>query len=95
MKALIVGGGIAGLTLCGLLQRRGFHPTLVERAPEFGDVGYVIVVWPSGSRILKGLGIYERLKEQGCAFTDYNISNYRGKVITATRLIPWWRNTAP
>ena len=83
MKVLIVGGGIAGLTLCGLLQQRGFQPTLVERAPEFGDVGYVIVVWPSGSRILKGLGLYERLQEGGCAFTSYNISNYRGKVINS------------
>ncbi len=83
MRTLIVGGGIAGLTLCGLLQQRGFDPTLVERAPEFGDVGYVIVVWPSGSRILKGLGLYERLQEQGCAFTSYNISNYRGKAINS------------
>ena len=83
MRVLIVGAGVAGLTLCGLLQQRGFQPTLVERAPEFGDVGYVIVVWPSGSRILKGLGLYERLQEQGCAFTSYNISNYRGKVINS------------
>lgn len=83
MRVLIVGGGVAGLTLCGLLERRGFQPTLIERAPEFGNVGYVIVVWPSGSRILKGLGLYERLREQGCAFTRYNISNYRGKVINS------------
>ena len=83
MRVLIVGGGVAGLTLCGLLEQRGFQPTLIERAPEFGNVGYVIVVWPSGSRILKGLGLYERLREQGCAFTRYNISNYRGKVINS------------
>lgn len=83
MKVLIVGGGVAGLTLCGLLERRGFQPVLVERAPEFGAVGYVIVVWPSGSRILKGLGLYERLGDMGCAFTDYNISNYRGKIINS------------
>lgn len=83
MRVLIVGAGVAGLTLCGLLEQRGFHPTLVERAPRFGDVGYVIVVWPSGSRILKGLGLYELLRERGCAFTDYNISNYKGKVINS------------
>jgi 2-polyprenyl-6-methoxyphenol hydroxylase-like FAD-dependent oxidoreductase len=83
MRVLIVGAGVAGLTLCGLLEQRGFRPTLVERAPRFGDVGYVIVVWPSGSRILKGLGLYELLRERGCAFTDYNISNYRGKVINS------------
>ncbi|MCY4263085.1 MAG: FAD-dependent monooxygenase [Candidatus Dadabacteria bacterium] len=83
MKILIVGGGIAGLTLCGLLEQRGFRPTLVERASGFGDVGYIIVVWPSGSRILKGLRLYELLKERGCAFSDYNISNYRGKIINS------------
>jgi len=81
MKVLIIGGGVAGLTLAGLLQRRGFAPRLVERAPAFGKVGYVIVIWPSGSRVLKGLGVYEKLLEEGCQFTNYYISNYKGKVI--------------
>ena len=53
MKVLIIGGGVAGLTLAGLLQRRGFAPRLVEKAPAFGKVGYVIVIWPSGSRVDK------------------------------------------
>ncbi len=88
MKILIVGAGIAGLTLCGLLEQRGFQPTLIERAPEFGDVGYVIVVWPSGSRILKGLGLYELLEDRGCAFTDYKISNYKGKFINSYTIDP-------
>ena len=65
MKILIIGGGVAGLTLAGLLQRRGFCPKVVERAPAFGKVGYVIVIWPSGSRVLKGLGVYEKLLEEG------------------------------
>ena len=56
MGILIVGGGIAGLTLCSLLEQRSFSPTIVERAHKYGNVGYVIVLWPSESRILKGLG---------------------------------------
>ena len=59
MKILIVGGGLAGLTLCALLEQRGFSPTLLERASKFGNIGYVVIIWPSGSRILKGLGVYE------------------------------------
>lgn len=81
MRVLIVGGGIAGLTLAGLLQQRGFKPTVVERAPEYGQVGYVIVIWPSGSRVLKGLGLYERLKSAGKAFTRYNVFDYKGNII--------------
>ena len=88
MKILIIGGGVAGLTLAGLLERRGFTPRLVERAPAFGKVGYVIVIWPSGSRVLKGLGAYEKLLEEGCQFTNYYISNYQGEVIKTYSIDP-------
>ena len=88
MRILIAGGGVAGLALCGLLERRGFSPLVVEKAPEFGSVGYVIVIWPSGSRILKGLGLYEKLEKIGCAFTSYNISNSRGEIINRYTIDP-------
>ncbi|MCK5392682.1 MAG: NAD(P)-binding protein, partial [Deltaproteobacteria bacterium] len=65
MRILVVGGGIAGLTFAALLQQRGFKPTVVERIPEYGTVGYVIVLWPSGCRILKGLGVYRNLLDVG------------------------------
>ena len=81
MKVLIIGAGVAGLTLGALLQQRGFSPKIVERAPAFGHVGYVIVIWPSGSRVLKGLGLYEQLEEVGCPFTKYNVFNYKGELI--------------
>ncbi len=88
MKILIIGGGVAGLTLAGLLQRRGFAPRVVEKAPAFGKVGYVIVIWPSGSRVLKGIGAYEKLLEEGCQFTNYYISNYKGEVIKTYTIDP-------
>ncbi|MEM7007519.1 MAG: NAD(P)/FAD-dependent oxidoreductase [Thermodesulfobacteriota bacterium] len=81
MRVLVVGGGIAGLTLTALLQQRGFKPTLVERIPEYGAVGYVIVLWPSGSRILKGLGVYRELLDVGLQFTTYNVSDKKGQMI--------------
>lgn len=88
MKILIAGGGVAGLTLCGLLERRGFSPVLAERAPGFASVGYVIVVWPSGSRILKGLGLYEKLRDAGRCFRSYNISNSAGEIINRCSVDP-------
>lgn len=81
MRILIVGGGISGLTLAGLLQQRGFRPTLVERIPEYGDVGYIIVLWPSGSRILKGLGLYRDLLDAGHTFSRYNVWNDQGEML--------------
>ncbi|MCH7950207.1 MAG: FAD-dependent monooxygenase [Candidatus Dadabacteria bacterium] len=81
MRILVVGGGIAGLTLTGLLQQRGFKPTLVEQIPEYGTIGYVIVLWPSGSRILKGLGVYRSLLDVGLQCTTYNVSDEQGQML--------------
>ncbi len=81
MRVLIVGGGISGLTLAGLLQQRGFRPTVAERAPEYGSVGYIIVLWPSGSRILKGLGLYRKLLDTGLPFSRYNVWNEKGEML--------------
>ena len=81
LRVLIVGGGIAGLTCAALLEQRGFKPIVVERIPEYGSVGYVIVLWPSGSRILKGLGVYKDLLDVGLQFTTYNVSDQKGQMI--------------
>lgn len=39
MRAIVIGGGIAGLASALALTRRGWHVEVLERAPEFGEVG--------------------------------------------------------
>jgi 2-polyprenyl-6-methoxyphenol hydroxylase-like FAD-dependent oxidoreductase len=41
-KALISGGGIAGLTLGILLKEKGWEPTIIEREPAMRTEGFVI-----------------------------------------------------
>jgi 2-polyprenyl-6-methoxyphenol hydroxylase-like FAD-dependent oxidoreductase len=55
-RILIVGGGIAGLTLATALQRRGFAPELVERRPTWDAIaiGAGIGVQPNGMRVMHG-----------------------------------------
>jgi 2-polyprenyl-6-methoxyphenol hydroxylase-like FAD-dependent oxidoreductase len=48
VNALIVGAGIAGLTLALCLRRHGHEPWLVEQAPELRDAGYMIDFFGSG-----------------------------------------------
>jgi 2-polyprenyl-6-methoxyphenol hydroxylase-like FAD-dependent oxidoreductase len=44
MRVLVVGAGIAGLTLAALLERRGLQPVIIEKQPQetFNKSGYMI-----------------------------------------------------
>ena len=48
MKAVIVGGGIGGLASAVALARRGWQVEVLERAPEFTEVGAGLSVWANG-----------------------------------------------
>ncbi|WP_433664283.1 FAD-dependent oxidoreductase [Nocardia sp. CA-128927] len=54
-RVLVVGGGIAGLTLAAALRCNGIEPTVVERVARYGDVGYVITLWPMGRLVIEHL----------------------------------------
>jgi 3-hydroxybenzoate 6-monooxygenase len=58
---LIVGGGIGGMTAALALARAGFPAHIVERSPEFGEIGAGIQLAPNALRILDGLGVLPEL----------------------------------
>lgn len=65
MKILIVGAGIAGPTLAFWLRRMGHEPTIVERAPQLRDGGYLVDFWGSGFDVAERMGIVSRLMREG------------------------------
>jgi 2-polyprenyl-6-methoxyphenol hydroxylase-like FAD-dependent oxidoreductase len=62
---LIIGGGIGGLTAALALARAGFPAHIVERSPEFGEIGAGIQLAPNALRILDGLGVLPELAALG------------------------------
>jgi 2-polyprenyl-6-methoxyphenol hydroxylase-like FAD-dependent oxidoreductase len=56
-RAVIVGGGIGGLTTAIALGRLGFGVTVYERASELREVGAGLTLWPNATRILLDLGL--------------------------------------
>lgn len=55
--AIVVGAGIGGVTAAVALQRCGWQVTVLERAPELGEVGAGISVWPAAVAVLEELGV--------------------------------------
>lgn len=81
MRILIVGAGIAGLTLAGLLRQRGIVLDLVERAADFERAGYVLGLHPLGSRVLHGLGVHRAFLARSEPLETYTVAAGNGRVI--------------
>ncbi|KAG0260417.1 hypothetical protein DFQ27_003533 [Actinomortierella ambigua] len=70
LKVLIVGGGIAGLSLAIFLERAGIEYTILEKAKEFRAWGASIALSPQVLRVFDQLGMLSELQEFGIIFTS-------------------------
>jgi 2-polyprenyl-6-methoxyphenol hydroxylase-like FAD-dependent oxidoreductase len=57
VKAIIVGGGIGGLTTAIALERAGIEAHIYERTPALGEVGAGISLWANAIQVLVALGL--------------------------------------
>ena len=65
VDVLVVGGGIGGLSAAFALSRRGLRVRVLERAPEFGEVGAGIQLAPNCTRILADFGLLDEAVRLG------------------------------
>ena len=60
-RAVVVGAGIGGLAAALALARQGWQVSVLERAPELGEVGAGLTLSPNAMRALDWLGVREEL----------------------------------
>ncbi|MEQ3549748.1 FAD-dependent monooxygenase [Pseudonocardia nematodicida] len=84
---VVIGGGIGGLAAALQIVRRGVGNVVVlERAPEFGEVGAGLQLAPNASRVLDELGVLDAVS--GTAFRPERLvlrDIVEGDEITALR----------
>ncbi|MFJ6185245.1 FAD-dependent monooxygenase [Streptomyces sp. NPDC092295] len=61
-RALVIGGGIGGLTAAVALRQRGWAVTVLERAPELAPVGAGLALAPNAQRALDVIGLGDQVR---------------------------------
>src|ERR671924_1153107 len=61
---VIAGGGIGGLAAALALARKGFRSTVLEQAPQFGEIGAGIQLAPNAWHALDALGVGGLVKKE-------------------------------
>lgn len=90
MKILIVGGGIAGLSLAAFLRESEIEYDIVEKLPDSSQQGYLIGVWDSGRDILRKLQLADVFDATGAKADHVSIRNGKGDVLRDIDLSPFY-----
>ena len=81
MKAIIVGGGIGGLTTALMLRARGLDCELFEQSEQIRELGVGINTLPHAIRELAGLGLLKRLDDVAIRTAELFYLTRRGQQV--------------
>ena len=56
-KVIIIGGGMAGLSLALFLKKAGITAVVYEAYPEFKNSGLAFTIAPNGMNVMNELGL--------------------------------------
>jgi 2-polyprenyl-6-methoxyphenol hydroxylase-like FAD-dependent oxidoreductase len=86
MKALMIGGGIAGLAAAITLRKAGWDVLVKERAAEFTEVGLGFIILPNGLEALDQVGAGEYVRKHGTIINEAIIRTPAGITIKDDKL---------
>ena len=94
-RILIVGGGIAGLSLAIALRRNGAAAELVERSPAWPAVGAGIALHANAVRALRALGLGLAIETASAPLPRWGFFDCHGGPLCETDLADLWREVGP
>ena len=69
LPVIVAGGGIGGLAAALALVRQGFKVTVLEQAPEIGEIGAGIQLGPNAFNAFDALGVGDKARGRA-VYTD-------------------------
>src|ERR1043165_4468419 len=86
LSIAVIGAGMGGLAVAATLRRAGIEVQLYEQASRFARIGAGIQMMPNSMKVLRGIGIEERLRQTSFAPTSH--LNRIGDTGEVTRELP-------
>lgn len=80
-RAVVVGGGVGGLTAALALSRTGWQVRVLERRPDDGREGTGLSVWPNAIRALRELGLADELFARAAVVSGTLLRRRDGRVL--------------
>ena len=86
MKAIIIGGGIAGLSTSLALHKKGIQTEVYESAPTLKPAGAGILLAPNGMEVLKRLdnNLFTAITKKANTIEQTCIENHKGKPLAVS-----------
>src|ERR1700751_3008604 len=85
-KIAIIGAGMGGMAAAAPLRRAGLDVEGFEQAHQFGRIGAGIQMLPNSMKVLRGIGVEDRLRQR--AFAPYSHLNRVGDTGELKRELP-------
>jgi len=82
----IVGAGMGGMAAAATLRQAGFEVEVYEQASRFARIGAGIQMMPNSMKVLRGIGVEERLRRT--AFAPYSHLNRIGDTGEVSNELP-------
>lgn len=83
-RAVVIGGGIGGLTAAAALHRSGWDVAVLERAPSLEPVGAAISLAPNSLRALDVIGLGDEIRDLAAWQGDGGLRTPSGRWLSRT-----------
>jgi FAD-dependent urate hydroxylase len=94
-RILIVGAGLAGLSLARALDEAGFAPQVIEREAGWGVAGTGIYLPANGVRALRTLGLEDAVAARAVPIPHQRLLDHRGRLLAEIDLDRLWGDVGP
>ena len=95
LRVLIVGGGIAGLSLALALEKRGIESDVVEQRPTPPSYGTGLYLPANAVRAIAHLGLLDPVREKAVHIENQRILDQHGRLLSDTHTPAFWASCGP